>query len=411
MTLTTQDALAYLETTREELIGFTRTLIATPSITIEMGEQGIADVVTTHGQALGLPAPERLSRRADHPNLIYRLDGAAGGPTLLLNGHLDTQPIGDATWTRDPFGGQIEGDRMYGLGSSDMKGAVAAMVYAMAALAQSDAPRRGTLLLALVADEEEGGAYGADWLARTGQIRADACVITEPAGVHREWEAIYNAQRGQSAVWVRTLGQQMHSGVAHAMGAVNAAVHMGRVLDALDRELIITPAGGPSDALAQSTLGVMIRCGSAFGINPGLAEFGIDIRTLPGMERADVTRGMDEALARVRARHPEVHVDWYFPAAPLDWIAPTLVAPESAVVRAAIDASAAVLGAPPLLGVYPATTDASAFAGIAGIPTIAAMGPGRISLAHKADEYVTISSVVQAARIYVELVTRYFEMG
>jgi acetylornithine deacetylase/succinyl-diaminopimelate desuccinylase-like protein len=344
--------------------------------------------------------------------LIYRVEGAADGPTLLLNGHLDTQPVGDgATWTRDPFGGQIEGDRIYGLGSSDMKGAVAAMIYAMAALVHTHALHRGALLLALVANEEEGGAFGADWLARTGRIHADACVIGEPAGVRQEWEAIYSAQRGQSAVWVRVLGQQMHSGVAHAMGAVNAAVHMARVLDALDRELVITPANGPASALAQSTLGAVVRCGNAFGINPGIAEFGIDIRTLPGMERADVARGMDEALTRVRARHPEIGVDWYFPEAPLDWIAPTLVAPESAVVRAAVDATTAVLGAPPPLGVYPATTDAAAFATVAGIPTIAALGPGRISLAHKADEYVTISSVLQAAKIYVELVAWYLDGG
>jgi acetylornithine deacetylase/succinyl-diaminopimelate desuccinylase-like protein len=85
------------------------------------------------------------------------------------------------------------------------------------------------------------------------------------------------------------------------------------------------------------------------------------------------------------------------------------VAPESAVVRAAVDATVAVLGAPPPLGVYPATTDAAGFATLAGIPTIAALGPGRISLAHKADEYVTISSVLQAAKIYVELVTRYLD--
>jgi succinyl-diaminopimelate desuccinylase len=76
-------------------------------------------------------------------------------------------------------------------------------------------------------------------------------------------------------------------------------------------------------------------------------------------------------------------------------------------VRAARAATAAVLGAAPPLGVYPATTDASAFAAVAGIPTIAALGPGRIALAHRADEYVLLSSVIEAAKIYVLLAAQY----
>lgn len=410
MTTAYEAALTYLEARRDELIGFLRALIATPSITIEMGERAIADLLIAHAGALGLPAPEVVYARPEHPNLLYRLTGAAAGPTLILNAHLDTQPVGDgAAWSRDPFGGQVEGDRLYGLGSSDMKGAVAAMVYAMAALAEAAAPSRGTLLLALVANEEDGGAYGADWLVREYGLTGDACVVGEPSGVHHEWEGIYNAQRGQSAVWVRTTGQQMHSGVAHAFGAVNAAVHMARVIEALDRELVITPAGDPRGTRANVTLGVLVRCGDAWGINPGVAEFGVDVRTVPGMVRADVARGFDEALARIHRDRPEIAVSWRFHDAPWDWIAPTAVAPESAVMRAATAAAAAVLGAAPAPALYPATTDASAFATVAGIPTIAALGPGCIGRAHRADEYVSLTSVIDAAKLYVRLALGYLE--
>ncbi|HEY8283597.1 MAG TPA: M20 family metallopeptidase [Chloroflexota bacterium] len=412
MTTTLGAALAYLDTRRDQLIEFLRGLIATPSITIEMGERAIADVVIEHTRALGLAEPEVVYARPEHPNLLYRLAGAAAGPTLILNAHLDTQPVGDgAAWSHDPFGGHIEGNRLYGLGSSDMKGAVAAMVYALAALAKAAAPCRGTLLLALVANEEDGGTYGADWLVREYGLTGDACVVGEPSGVHHEWEAIYNAQRGQSAVWVRANGQQMHSGVAHAFGAVNAAVHMARVIEALDNELVIVPAADPTGARAQATLGVLVRCGDAWGINPGVAEFGVDVRTVPGMVRLDVARGFDEALARVRRNHPGIAVSWRFHDAPWDWIAPTHVAPESAVMRAAAAAATTILGAAPPLGLYPATTDASAFATVAGIPTIAALGPGCIGRAHRADEYVSPSSVIDAAKLYVTLVLRYLEVG
>lgn len=410
MTTPLEAALASLATRRDELIGFLRALIATPSITIEMGERAIADLVIAHTRALGLDDPEVVFARSEHPNLLYRLTGAAAGPTLILNAHLDTQPVGDrAAWSRDPFGGHIEDDRLYGLGSSDMKGAVAAMVYALAALAGAAAPRRGTLILALVANEEDGGTYGADWLVREYGLTGDACVVGEPSGIHQEWEGLYNAQRGQSAVWVRTTGQQMHSGVAHAFGAVNAAVHMARVIEALDRELVIASAADPAGAWANVTLGVLVRCGDAWGINPGVAEFGVDVRTVPGMVRADVARGFDEALGRVRHGHPEIAVSWRFHDAPWDWIAPTYVAPESAVMRAATAAATSILGAAPPLGLYPATTDAGAFAAVGGIPTIAALGPGCIGRAHRADEYVSVSSVFNAAKLYVTLALRYLE--
>jgi acetylornithine deacetylase/succinyl-diaminopimelate desuccinylase-like protein len=408
MTPATREALAFIDARKSELIEFLRVLVATPSITIDMGERAIAGVVITHARALGIADPEVLWAREDHPNLLFRHQGPASGHTLILNGHLDTQPVGDGvSWSRPPFGGQIVGDRLYGLGSSDMKGGVAAMIYALAALVRSGASRGGALLLALVANEEDGGAFGADWLARQSRLRGDACVIAEPAGVRQEWEAICNAQRGQSAVWVQVLGQQMHSGIARAFGAANAAVHMARAIEALDRELVIRLADGGADALADHTVGVLVRCGEAWGICPGVAEFGIDVRTLPGMERGDIARGLDAALARLTSAHPEIRVSWRFNAAPLDWIAPTLCLPEHAVVRAAQSATAAVLGTAPPLGVYPATTDSSAFATVAGIPTIAALGPGRIALAHKADEYVTLSSVIEAAKIYVLLAVQY----
>ncbi len=412
MTQSLEAALAYLDTWQDELIGFLRELIATPSITIEMGERAIANLVISHARSLGLVDPETACKRADHPNLLYRLAGPDPGPTLILNAHLDTQPVGDgAAWSRDPFGGQVEGDRLYGLGSSDMKGAVAAMIYALAALTKAGGPTRGMLILALVSNEEDGGAYGADWLAREYGLKGDACVVGEPSGVRQEWEGIYNAQRGQSAVWVRTTGQQMHSGVAHAFGAVNAAVHMARVIDALDRELVIVSAADSAGARANATLGVQMRCGDAWGINPGVAEFGVDVRTVPGMVRDDVARGFDEALARIRRSRPEIAVDWRFHDAPWDWISPTYVAPKSAVMRAATAAATTVLGVAPPPSLYPATTDASAFAAAAGIPTIAALGPGCIGRAHRADEYVSIKSVIDAAKLYVALALGYLEEG
>ena len=216
MTAAYEAASTYLEARRDGLIGFLRALIATPSITIEMGERAIADLLLAHAGALGLPAPEVVYARPEHPNLLYRLTGPAAGPTLILNAHLDTQPVGDgAAWSRDPFGGQVEDDRLYGLGSSDMKGAVAAMVYAMAALAEAAAPSRGTLLLALVANEEDGGTYGADWLAREYGLTGDACVVFA-------WQV-----EGGIAVHALPADQDVLDCVGESVAHVELARHVG----------------------------------------------------------------------------------------------------------------------------------------------------------------------------------------
>ncbi|HZU14961.1 MAG TPA: M20 family metallopeptidase [Chloroflexota bacterium] len=405
--MSVQAARDFLAAKQDDLIDFLQTLVTTPSITVEMGERTIADRVKAVGRDLGLGEPDVLAAVPEHPNLLYRFDGPDPGPTLILNAHLDTQPVGDpSAWTHDPFAADTVDGRMYGLGTSDMKGAVAALVYACAALVQTDAIPAGRVLLALVANEEAGGTYGADWLVRHGHVTGDACVVCEPAGVRQEWEAIYNGQRGQSGVWVRVSGDQMHSGVAHILGARNAAVRMARVMDQLDRALRIT-AADPALGVAQATLGVGIRCGVAWGINPGVADFGIDVRTTPGMTQDDVARGMEDSLAVVRQVHADIETQWWFDAPPRDWIAPTRAAPESGVVRAAQHAAEIVLGQIPPLGTYPATTDASAFEAVGGIPTLAALGPGRISLAHKADEYVTLASVIEAAHLYAVLATLY----
>src|SRR5579872_525170 len=129
MTPSVADALRFIDTRRDDLIGFLRTLIATPSITIEMGEQAIADVVVGRTRDLGLADPEVRWAREEHPNLIYRAHGSTSGPTLILNGHLDTQPVEDgASWSYDPFEGHVVCDAIIGdRGRQDLRAACCAV--------------------------------------------------------------------------------------------------------------------------------------------------------------------------------------------------------------------------------------------------------------------------------------------
>src|SRR5215210_8950193 len=119
-----------------------RELVRTPSPNPPGDERAAAELVRVLLPELQLPRARTLAHHESRPNLLITLDFGPGGRPLVLSGHLDTKPVADATWSADPYGADVEGDRLYGLGSADMKGALAAMLVAASRLA-SDAPSRG----------------------------------------------------------------------------------------------------------------------------------------------------------------------------------------------------------------------------------------------------------------------------
>lgn len=129
--------LGYLEDRRKELLDFACRLVATRSINPPGDERAVVDVIRSQMQTLGLEGVEVVGRTPERPNLIYRQRGKKGSPRLILNGHTDTKPVGEEDrrlWRTEPLKPTILDGRLYGLGSTDMKGAVAAMVYAAGAL-------------------------------------------------------------------------------------------------------------------------------------------------------------------------------------------------------------------------------------------------------------------------------------
>jgi acetylornithine deacetylase len=116
----------------------------------------------------------------NRPNVAAIWRGSGGGKSLLLSGHIDTVPRGSEPWARDPFGAEIEGNLLYGLGSNDMKGGIAAMLVAAESLREAGVKPRGDLLIETVVDEEFGGVNG----TLAGRLRghnADAAIICEPS--------------------------------------------------------------------------------------------------------------------------------------------------------------------------------------------------------------------------------------
>lgn len=386
----------------ERVIQFTRELIATPSETPPGDERKIAKVILDEFDRLGLEGTVVVSEIPERPNVLYRLKGNGRGPTLLYVAHTDTKPVGDVRdqWDTDPFRATIKEGRLYGLGASDMKAAVAAFVYATAALKQV-APMKGDLLLALVADEEGGGRYGAHYLATKYGIKADMALIGEPPGVTREWEYIHLGCRGVCCFNIKVYGTQMHSSLSDRFPSVNASLKLAELMLRMSRDLKLNFAPHPlCPGGVTVNLGVRLKGGVYFGVYPGYAEFGTDIRTVPGMQKEAVLRDLKAFLEACQREDPSLKVELDLAPSPGDWIAPTEVSSDLPIAEALAKASEKVLGFRPGFSIYPAGTDSPKFQLEAGIPTIPAFGAGMISVCHAANEWVGVESIVQACKIY-----------
>jgi succinyl-diaminopimelate desuccinylase len=393
----------------EAVVDLAQRLIGAPSPNPPGDERAVAAVVVEALHELGLPSPEVIARAEQRPNLLTTLDFGVGGRHLCLAGHLDTKPIGTATWSVPSDRATVEGDRLYGRGAVDMKGAIAAMIVATARLA-ADPPPSGRLSLLFTADEEDGAEWGAHYLAEQAVLSADGIVIGEPGGLVEDFDRLHLVSRGIARFRVDVDGDQGHSSLSDRTGAVNASVELARLLVALaDR---FTPEQPPNDEgldgwTTTVNAGVRVAGGIGYGVVPGHASFDAEIRVLPGMSRALVERDLDRFLAAQMAANPRLRPRLCFDDPPRDWLPGTAVAREHPLARAAREACRTALGVVPADCVYPATTDAAWLQGLAGIPTLPALGPGLIVQAHGADEYVGIAALCRSVDLYTDLARAY----
>ncbi len=409
---------SYLDARDGEVLELARELIRTPSPNPPGDERAVADLVTARLRALGIDAIVRVGAEEARPNLLARIRGAAPGPTLILSGHLDTKPAGDMdAWQTDPWDPVLRDGDLVGLGSGDMKAAIAGMVYAAAALKQAQEADAagggfaGELMLVFTADEEAGAQLGSKWLADNGHLQADAAVIGEPSGITSEWESVHLVSRGAALFKIAVAGTQMHSSISDRLPGVNATVKMARLIDRMDREFksYLTYDEHPLCPTGPTVnVGVMAEAGVFYGVYPGNAEFACDVRTLPGMTEEMMKADIGRFLADAMADDPELRAElrWHLmvPAVEIDADHP--------VVAALVEAAIEVLGSEPTLDAFPGATDAPYFQLTAGIPTVAAFGPGMLPRAHSPNECMDADGAALSASIYALAALRYLgEVG
>jgi acetylornithine deacetylase/succinyl-diaminopimelate desuccinylase-like protein len=379
-------------------------LIGAPSPNPPGDERAVAQVVEEAAEALGLPRARRIERDARRPNLLITVDRGPGGSHLVLAGHMDTKPVGDARWSTDPLAAEVRGDRLSGLGSADMKAALAAMLVAASRVAHEPSGA-GRLSLLFTADEEDGAQFGARHVAATEPLAADGVVIGEPGGIDEDFDRLHLVSRGIARMRIVARAAQGHSSLADETGARSAGVDAARATVAVADELRLDAPENPYGLAgwhATVNTGMAFRGGVGFGVLPGRIAVDTEVRLLPGMRRDAVSAAFERALRGV-AERTGADLALAFDEHPNDWLPATQLAPDHALAAAAGAACAAVLGRVPEPAVFPGTTDATWFSELQGLPTLPALGPGLLRRAHAADEWVSIAAVRRAVDLYAAL--------
>jgi succinyl-diaminopimelate desuccinylase len=380
-------------------------LIAAPSPNLPGDERAVAAVITDALDERGLPPPRTIAKERERPNLLSTIDFGPGGSHLCLCGHMDTKPVGSAEWDTDPFESKVEGGRLYGLGACDMKAALAAIIEAAASL--DDVPR-GRLSLLFTADEEHMAVTGARFLAESQAVEADAVVIAEPGGIEDDWDRLHLLSRGIANFTVHVFGDQGHSSLSDQKPMVNASLNMARLLVACSEDF--RPRARPHPLVPGGPTinpGVKVSGGVNFGVFPGHASFSCDTRTLPGMSRADFEHDIEEWLEQQVKSIPNLRARVEFEPEPAGWLPATEVDADTPLVTAVADSLCETLGSAPPIAAFPGTTDAAWLQGVAGIPTLPAVGPGLLENAHRENEFVTLAALEKAPSIYAGIVRRF----
>ncbi|MFI0479868.1 ArgE/DapE family deacylase [Actinomadura sp. 9N215] len=402
--------------TRDDAAGMAELLaelVRIPSIGGSAAEAQIQDRLATWLRAEGLevdhwPIPlNQVTAETDFPGmevartqawgLVGRLPGTGGGPSLMLNCHVDVVPAGDpSAWSDDPFSGRVNGDLLYGRGACDMKGGLVASLFAMRALRRRRL--RGDVLIACVPGEEDGG-MGTYALLKRGW-RADACVIPEPTGLD-----VVPANAGSLTFRLRIRGRAAHAARRYdGVSAIEKFLPVFAALRALERR-----RNTSVDAL-------MERWDLPYAIEIGTVHAGDWSSTVPGDLVAEgrigvaldepeqaARRALEQTVANVCAsdewlrRHP-VEVEWWGGR----FASGRLPAADGDLLNRLTEAHATVTGAAPAVWGAPYGSDLRLLTGLGRIATVQ-YGPGDIARMHTPDECVALSEVATTTRTLIAL--------
>ncbi|MBK5145820.1 YgeY family selenium metabolism-linked hydrolase [Budviciaceae bacterium BWR-B9] len=336
-------------------------------------------------------------------NIIGGIIGNKPGKTLVLDGHIDTVPVDEEKWSRDPYGGEIEDGKIYGRGTTDMKGAVAAMISAVGFYGQ-DHQRdfAGRIYVACIVHEECFEGVAARLV--TERYKPDYVIIGEASELN-----LKIGQRGRAEIVVETFGKPAHS--ANPQAGINAVYKMSQLIDKIRT---VTPPTHPVLGLGILEL-TDIKSSPYPGASvvPDYCRATYDRRLLVGETKESVIAPLESALQELQASDPQFKgkVSYAFGKESCytgstiegERFFPGWVFEESDPFVQSVLSGVRSMGIEPSITQYSFCTNGSHYAGEAGIRTVG-FGPSRENLAHTIDEFIEISQLTGSASGYYGII-------
>jgi succinyl-diaminopimelate desuccinylase len=376
---------------RQDLIAFARKLVQTPSLP---GQEGLLAALLQEEMA----HLEYDRVWVDAAGNVIGLVRGRNGPSLMLNGHMDHVDAGDpALWPQPPFGGEIQDQALWGRGSVDMKGALAAMVYAAGLVKGLDRPLPGDLYVAGVVQEEVGG-LGARHLA--GTLPVDRVVIGEASANH-----LRRGHRGRVELVVQFAGRAVHASMPDL--GVNPHYSLARFLAGLrSMPMVQDETYGPS------TVAPTRVCSQpqSTNVTPATLDLVLDWRNVPGETPAEIQARLEALLASSRESGcggsinlatKELHTYTGLPMSYPD-VFPSFATPaDNPWLGQSQEVLTAALARRVEVGIWRFATDGGHFA--AAGATVLGFGPGDDTLVHTAQERLPLDQLVESAVGYLAL--------
>lgn len=378
--------------TNEELIAFCQEAVRIPSYSGQ--EKGVAEFMKRKMEEYGFD--EVIIDK--YGSVLGTINGKRPGKTILMDGHIDTVDVIDAPqWTHDPFGGEIADGRIYGRGTSDMKGSDCAMITAAARFAEKTGKDfAGRICVSCTVHEECFEGVSSREITRLA--RPDFVIIGEATTT-----TVKRGQRGRAEVVVETEGVSCHS--SNPEKGVNAVYAMIGLIEEIRK---IVPNEHPllGKGILELT-DIISKPYPGASVVPSLCRATYDRRTLVGEDESVILGQIEEAIARAKEKNPAlkarcylaegeekcwtgatIRAKRYFPA----WV----IDEDSELVQAALKGLKDA-GIEARLSHFAFCTNGSSFCGEAGIPCIG-YGPSLESLAHVRDEYIEIDQLTKACK-------------
>ncbi len=342
----------------------------------------------------------------DSPNVVAVWKGTGGGHSIILNGHIDVVPEGDLLqWDFDPYEGKVVDGKVYGRGSTDMKGGNVALLLAINALKSTGVKLKGDVIFQSVIEEESGGAGTLAAILRG--YTADAVLIPEPTNLK-----IFPKQQGSMWFRLKVKGKSAHGGTRYE--GVSALEKSVLVIDKI-RELEKLRNSRVIDPLYKGVpIPLPINLGKIEGGNwpssvPDLITLEGRIGVGPEEKLGDVKQELASWLGAISEEDPwfekhPVELEWFG----AQWV-PGSVEVDHPFVKLIEDAYTEVVQKPAILEASPWGTDGGLFTQLSGIPTVV-FGPGTTEVAHYPNEYISIDQMMKAAEIIAILLMNWCEV-